>query len=354
MKTSQDQASQDLAELTRTLRDLASDLPAGHQQRLKDHMVTEIRREEPTRPARRGEPRAASLLRRRRRRALLILGAGVSAACAAAALTAIGLSAGGGRPPASPGAKGPGVVLPPIQSRAGLPSAAAMGQAMVTAFSAASDDILYSTEAGTNHGVLVDVYRTWSWPAQPVTGQQELWRNAYWQRIRGTAPLNLTEDDGFAYRTPPAGWNNAYGQLTVVCYAGTGQTGCGYDNTETPPGSWSLRNGWFVNPNPGLDDLSPAVMAQAIANGQWRVAGRTHVDGQPAIELNETQAGHYEPLPTFLWVNARTHLPLRMIQGAGKPGSAQFDWHFLRPTTANLALLRVPIPAGYTRSGSSG
>jgi hypothetical protein len=353
MKTSHDQAGQDLAALTRVLQDLASDLPAGRQQRLKDHLIMEIRRAEPTLSPRRGMPRAASPHRGQRRRALLILGAGVSAACVAAALTAISRTSGDGRPPASPGA-GPAVVLPRIESRAGLPAATAVGKAMLSAFSAADDDILYATQTGTDRGVLVDVYRTWSWPAQPVTGQQERWRNAFWGRIRIAAPLRLTEDDGFVYRTPPASWNDAYGKLTLVCYAGTGQTGCGYDNTETQPGTWSLNNGRFANPNPGLDDLSPATLAQAIAKGQWRVAGRTHVDGQPAIELTETPAGDYQPLPTLLWVNARTHLPLRMIQGAGKPDWAQFDWHFLLPTPANLALLRVPIPAGYTRSGATG
>jgi hypothetical protein len=77
----------------------------------------------------------------------------------------------------------------------------------------------------------------------------------------------------------------------VVCYAGTGQPGCGYDNTETPAGTWSLRYGRFINPNPGLDDLRPAALAREIAQGLWRVAGRTRVDGQPAIELTESPAG---------------------------------------------------------------
>ena len=166
-------------------------------------------------------------------------------------------------------------------------------------------------------------------------------------------PLKLTEDDGFIYRTPPFSWGSAYGQLTVVCYAGAWQDGCGYGRTITPAGTWSLHRGWFANINPGLDDLRPAVLAAEIAHGRWRVVGRTHVEGQPALELTQTPAGHYMPLPTWLWVNARTGLPLRMIQGAGTAGWAQSDWHFLRPTPANLAPLRVPIPARYQRSGTS-
>src|SRR5262249_30948179 len=112
---------------------------------------------------------------------------GVVAAAAAAAL-ALALLPGGG--PAHHGAPtGRAVVLPRIESRTGLPPAAAVGRAMLTAFSAASDAILYTTVTGTNRGVLTDVYRGWSWPAQPVTGQRERWRDAYWGRTSATAPL---------------------------------------------------------------------------------------------------------------------------------------------------------------------
>jgi hypothetical protein len=82
---------------------------------------------------------------------------------------------------------------------------------------------------------------------------------------------------------------------------------CGYGNTETPSGTWSLHHGRFMNPNPGLNDLRPAALAQEIAKGQWRVTGRTHLNGQQAIQLTETPAGIYQPLPTLLWVNA--HIP---------------------------------------------
>jgi len=173
------------------------------------------------------------------------------AAAGTAAGLAIALLPGGGP-------SGTGQAHPVTASRGGLPSAATVGQAMLTAFSAANDDILYVTQTGINKGVLVDIYQDWSWPAQPVTGQQERYRSAFTERISRTAPLKLTEDDGFVYTAPPASANMVCGQLTVVCYAGSGQTGCGYGNTETPAGTRSLHHGQFVNPNPGLDDLSPA------------------------------------------------------------------------------------------------
>jgi hypothetical protein len=240
---------------------------------------------------------------------------------------------------------------------AALPSAASVGKTMLASFSAINDDVLYSTQTGATAGAVVDVYRDWSWPAQPVVGGREVLREAFSQRpvtasgaLIMSKPLKLTEEDGFAYVVPRDSANNAYGRLTVVCYAGTGQTGCGYGSTTTPPGTWSLRYGRFANPNPGLDDLQPAALAQEITNGLWRVTRRGHVHGQQAIELTETPAGHYKPLPTSLWVNAHTYLPLRMVNGAGRDW-ARMDWYYLRPTPAHLALLGVPIPSGYPRSG---
>jgi len=240
-------------------------------------------------------------------------------------------------------------------SRAGLPSAASVGHGMLTAFSAINDDILYSVQTGITKGAVVDIYRDWSWPAQPVTGQQARWRSVYAERVTRTkrvartAPLKLAEEDGFVYTTPPGNADTAYGRLTVVCYAAM-PGGCGYDNTVTPPGAWSLQYGRFINPNPGLQDLSPAALAHQVTHGLWRVTGRTQVNGQPVIELAETRSVHYPhylPFPVLLWVNARTYLPVRMITGASTPQMSQSDWYYLRPSAANMALLRVPIPAGY-------
>jgi hypothetical protein len=92
-------------------------------------------------------------------------------------------------------------------------------------------------------------------------------------------------------------------------------------------------------------DFNPAVLAQAIAHGQWRVARRARLDGQPVIELTETSAGPVHPLPVELWVNAQTYLPLRC-----DGGGVSEVFGYLPPTVANRALLQVPIPRGFPRS----
>jgi hypothetical protein len=97
------------------------------------------------------------------------------------------------------------------------------------------------------------------------------------------------------------------------------------------------------------------MLVHGIATGAWRVVGRTHLDGQQVIELSENGHVHgpvfLEPLPVRLWVNAQTYLPIRLIMGTrnGSEGMTVQEFRYLPPTPANLALLRVPIPAGYPR-----
>jgi hypothetical protein len=277
----------------------------------------------------------------------LRLGAGIAAAAAAVAGLILAVRPG----PAS---------APHPQPGAGSSAAAPLGRAMLTAFSAATGDILYTTQTTTGRGVVMSSEQDWSWPLQPVPGQQQHSRSSLTQRTSPRQPLMLTEDDGFVFTAPRAGSQKADGELTVVCYAGTGQTGCGYDTTETPSGSWSVHHGQFLSPYAAPDILSPAAIGRGIINGQWRVTGHGQVAGQPAIELTENPVSSQHqgptaeiyPLPTLLWVSTSTHLPLRMINGAGNPAQVQADWHYLPPTKANLALLQVPIPAGSQRAGS--
>ncbi len=261
-----------------------------------------------------------------------------AAALVAAAVLVLALLLPGGRP---------------APSR--LPSATSVAKAMLTAFDSVSGDVEYETQTGFNHGALVDVYRTWSWPAQPVPGQRQLGRTRFSGISPHSAAVKLTEDTGVETVTPPRGVGMTRGQVTMVCFAGSGQTGCGYGNRNTLPGTWSrftatVESGTDVGTGGFFD---PARLVRGIATGAWRVVGRTHLDGQQAIELNETGRGQdiLEPLPVKLWVNAQTYLPIRLVVGASGDGAglAVQEFRYLPPTPANLALLRVPIPAGYPR-----
>lgn len=87
------------------------------------------------------------------------------------------------------------------------------------------------------------------------------------------------------------------------------------------------------------------------------MARRTRLHGRKVIVLSEVPLNEMKrrprmfigPLPIYLWVDARTHLPVRLAGGLGPSPVFQEDWSYLPATPANLALLPVPIPAGYPR-----
>ncbi len=284
-------------------------------------------------------------LRRARRLRVRRVAAVAAVACAAAVTVAVI-------------APGPG---PGPAATAGLPSARSVGQAMLTAFNAASGDILYSTEADTNKGALVDTYQDWNWPAQPVPGQQARSREIYAHRLLSSPSRSLhpVEDFLVSYVSPsvaptvPAQMEKMVPALvTMVCYAGS--SGCGMGNWEVAAGTWSefriQVSAYGVSSGIGSGGLfSPAALARGIARGQWRVERRTRLGGQPAIVLSETPAG---PIAGnfLLWVDARTYLPLKYTDYLGVGAISAGIYAYLPPTAANLASLRPSIPRGYRRS----
>jgi hypothetical protein len=290
------------------------------------------------------------------------LAVGAAAAVTAAAVTlALTLSGSPGHtggpdifpalpnPPASAG--GPPVIVSPGHH----PSAGSLARAMLTAFNAAADDLAFETTADFKAAHLIQTDRTWSWPAVPSPGQLQYVRDAFSAIPRGaseaTAPVKLTEDNGYTTVVPhPSRYlQKEHARLITVCYAGTGQTGCGWGRFNTPAGTWSQHTGVM----PYIDSTpSPrgADLARQIARGQWRIAGHTRLRGQRAIKLAQTRSGTFQGHPVFLWVSTATCLPLRMIWVTGKFTEVD-NWYYLPPSKANLAHLRVPIPPGYPRSG---
>ncbi len=331
-----------------------------------DDVLSELRAAGPRRrgtsPQLPGQLRTAGPHRRRIAR----LGWPQLAVSAAAVATAVALAltlggspsrTGGGpgifpvlpNPPAS--ADGPPVIVPSGHH----PSSAELAKAMLTAFSAAADDLVYWTTDDFRAGHLIQTTRTWSWPAIPRPGQVQYNRDVFSAIPRGASEamgsVKLTEDNGYVTVTPHP---SRYGQdeparLTMVCYAGTGQVGCGGGRFDTPAGTWSEDTGVMpyidYRPSPRGADL-----ARQIARGQWRIVGHPLLRGQRAIKLAQTRSGTFEGHPVFLWVSVATYLPLRMIWVHGKFTEVD-NWYYLPPSKANLAHLRVPIPPGYQRSG---
>jgi hypothetical protein len=230
------------------------------------------------------------------------------------------------------------------------PSAASLGRAMLTAFNATADDLAYDTVTDVSRGRVVNNDRVWSWPTLPSPGQLEYIRDMC-SALAPDGSLKLTEDDAYDTIVPrPSLYSEEErAQLAVVCYAGTGQTGCGWGPFNTPAGTWSTHSGMLqyihYTPDPSGPDL-----AQQVTSGEWRVIGHTLMHGQQVIKLAQTSSGHFNGGPVYLWVSTGNYLPLRMVWVEGDTTQTE-SWSYQQPTKATLAHLQVPIPPGYPRSG---
>jgi hypothetical protein len=80
----------------------------------------------------------------------------------------------------------------------------------------------------------------------------------------------------------------------------------------------------------------PAFIRSQLACGAYAVSGRQVVDGISTIKITGA-SGQF----TF-WVDPATYLPVQMAMGQKR---TEFRW--LAPTPANLAKLKVTVPAGF-------
>jgi hypothetical protein len=100
-------------------------------------------------------------------------------------------------------------------------------------------------------------------------------------------------------------------------------------------------------------DWSPPALAAQIraeqACGMLKVVGHSYVDGVYTVKLTGTAS----KITQTYWINQSTYLPVRLETSWGPVGPhstvSVADVQYLPPTKANLALLKVHIPAGFKR-----
>jgi hypothetical protein len=192
---------------------------------------------------------------------------------------------------------------------------------LLAAYDASSGDVLYETETfGAG-----EAEQWWYSPWQPAAGQHVRLRTL--QTVGGTPvyataaeyvmPRNIVPDSMVVVSAPGSTFVNyrarTWGKRTIMVEVGV-----------------PAQPGWT---------------REGILEGKWRLAGRTEIGGQPAEEL----AG---ALPSTrdvrVWVNSLTYLPVRMQwTAAGHQRTAAFE--FLPPAPASQALLKLPVPAGFTQ-----
>ena len=106
-------------------------------------------------------------------------------------------------------------------------------------------------------------------------------------------------------------------------------------------------------------DSSSSQVLQALHSGQATQRGTTTVNGTPAIALSVTEPGGDSSEQFWLYVDAQSDQPLRMINdvvntdgGVYRTGLYVSDWY--PASAANVAKAKDrSIPAGYTRVGDA-
>ena len=131
--------------------------------------------------------------------------------------------------------------------------------------------------------------------------------------------------------------NGSATQVTVLYGSRTWWTAA-----VAPPGSGSASPGCVppgtVKLNDGPGGGWPGFIQSQLSCGAYAVAGHQVVDGINAIKIT----GQTGPPALTLFVNPATYLPIQLNIG---PLRINFQW--LPATPANLALLKVAVPAGF-------
>ena len=111
---------------------------------------------------------------------------------------------------------------------------------------------------------------------------------------------------------------------------------------------------------PGLSSFTPSAgwswarqVRHLLGCGLYAVAGHRIVDGVDAIELAPTARDKLAGVVrATIWVNRSTYLPVRILIVTSGPRTwLRYDFRWLPASRANLAKIRLQIPAGFRREG---
>lgn len=201
--------------------------------------------------------------------------------------------------------------------------------AILTAVNGVGGDIFYDkiTEIYPHDPKWNGVSESWLYPLQPQAGQKAYRRDTY------PGSPSQKSDDELIWTEPSASKQSLPTKTKVIDVL--------YGNR-----TWSVTTAQ-VQQQTETGDLQ--ALRESIVNGELKVVRKTEVDGQAVLELTTRSKVASDGDVETWWVNPVTYLPVRTLE-TDSAETIQIDYGFLPPTPANIAKLKVTIPAGFTRT----
>jgi hypothetical protein len=274
--------------------------------------------------ARPGASRRPGVRRHSPRASVIAIGTSIAAvAGTAGAVVALGAT---GSPPARP---------QPAGARAGtaVTTPGELRNAILTAFNGVGEDVFYTRITEILPGAQAHwdgVSENWSYPLQPRAGQQVHVRSL----VLPSNPKDKSDTE-WIYTEPVGGMQSGN---TISSTIKTEMIDVQYGNR-----TWSDTTGqWGF----GSETASLQELRESITDGKLGPVRKTKLNGRTVLEV--TSYSKKVGTQTW-WVDPVTYRPVRTLNtDAGF--SYQVDYAFLPPTPANIAQLKVTIPAGFIRT----
>lgn len=234
-------------------------------------------------------------------------------------------------------------LLPGAQAGGGLAAAHSLRSRLLAAIDTARGDILLAQGEPSGPGQNGGSEQTLTYPWYPRPGQQV--------RIH-TIGLGT---DGKLFRDDESIFTMPAGHSTPAMNPVDGDADLTV--TGTYFAVFPARHAWgkwhHLTLTLGLS-ADPAGIRHQLVSGQFKIIRRGVVDGREAIELGLTglssRTTGLHATAARLWVDAASYLPLRQVLQFSTGRQYIADYQFLPATPANLAKLRLVIPAGYHRT----
>jgi hypothetical protein len=221
----------------------------------------------------------------------------------------------------------------PAAARAGTAVATPgeLRNAILTAFSGVGGDVFYAKITEIYPGQMSKwngVSQSWAYPLQPQAGQK-----AYVRYLVAPSSPGQKNDSELIYTEPSASKQSIPAKTEVIDVQYGNRT---WSDTTAP-----------VAVQTETGDLQ--ALRESIVKGKLTVVRTTVIDGQTVLELTTRSKDSSTGSVETWWVSPATWLPVRTLSIDGGVTN-QIDYGFLPPAPANIAKLKVTIPAGFTRT----